>query len=206
MNTNMDRFSAPEQLKVVERIKSITTALVIELDGNAYNGQYELNDLLSIKSFIRDKLRFAGRNKNGEREKKIYKNLDTGREITIGKDSAGKLALHDGGGEAYKKSIAHIPEIIEKMKLLAEMPADKAGAKYSRYSYFITNTRIDGTPYTILSTVGHSRTETYYDQNVFSGTPQEVFRNASNAADSKYERVKKILAGIEEGDWSHDRG
>jgi hypothetical protein len=195
-----------KQQELAKKMRSITETPAIELDGSAHNSQYDLNDLLSIKSFIRDKLRFAERDENGGREKMVYTNLDTGREITIGKDSAGKLALHDGGGEIYKKSIAHIPKIIENMKSLAEMPADKAGAKYSKYSYFITNIKIDGNHYTVLSTVGRGRTETYYDQNVFSGTPQEVFRKAKYATDSKYERIKKILADIEEGDRNHDRG
>jgi hypothetical protein len=165
-----------------ERIDRIIHTSEIELAGGAYKGKYELNNVKSIKNFILDELR------------KVYTNLNTGDKITISHNSAGKLARHYKDGEAYQKSLAHIPEIIENMQFLEEMPSDKENPKFDSYSYYITPANIDGQPYTIFSTVGRKRQKIYYDHNVFKGTPEEVFVKAKNEInDPKYSRLNEIL-------------
>jgi len=165
-----------------ERIDRIIHASEIELAGEAYIGKYELNDGKSIKKFILDKLRI------------VYTNPNTGNKITLSHNSAGKLALHWKDGDAYQKSIAHIPQIIENMQFLEEMPPEGDDAKYDKYSYYITPANIDGLLYTILSTVGYKGKEIYYDHNVFEGTPKEVFDRAkTEIKDPKYDRLNKIL-------------
>ena len=165
----------------------------MELDGNAYADNYKLNDGKSIKDFILDKLRL-----NDKRKNIVYKNLDTGEKVIISSNSAGKLASHYKYGEAYQKTIAHIPEIIKHMKFLEEMPAEKQDAKFGNYSYYITGINMDGNPYTVLSTVGHNENGIYYDQNVFEGTAQEALEkaNITTEDDSKYSRLVKILEGL----------
>ncbi|MDR2594700.1 MAG: hypothetical protein LBC87_08025 [Fibromonadaceae bacterium] len=171
-----------------ERIDRIVHTSEIELVGEAYKGKYELNDGKSMKKFILDKLR------------KVYTNLSTGDKITISHESAGKLAKHLKDGEEYQKALAHIPEIIEKMQFLEEMPPDKNDAKYSKYSYYITPANIDGKPHTILSTVGYKGGEIYYDHNIFKGTPEEVFARTKNETNNpKYDRLNKILQETKEG-------
>jgi hypothetical protein len=90
------------------------------------------------------------------------------------------------------------------MQFLEEMPAEKEKANFINYFYYITGVIMDGKPYTILSVVGKSGDEIYYDQNVFEGAKREVFIKAKKAAydDYKYSRLNKILANIEEGDWN----
>jgi len=144
----------------------------------------------SIKIFIIDKLRGK------------IKNLDTGGTITISKQSALKLAWHIKDGEAYQKSLVHIPQIIENMLFLEEMKPEKENAKFGNYSYYITGMNIDGESHTILSTVGKMGNEIYYDQNVFKGTPKEVLKEAKTSTDNKYNRLKEILKGSEKGGWS----
>jgi len=64
---------------------------------------------------------------------------------------------------------------------------------------FLTDTNIigvniDGESHTILSTVGCNEHKIYYDQNVFKGTPKEVFAKAKNeASNPKYSRLNEIL-------------
>jgi len=170
-----------------ERIDRIFNAGEIELAGEAYEGKYELGNMKSIKNFILDKLR------------KVYTNLSTGSKITLSGNSSGKLATRWKNGEAYQKSLAHIPEIIERMQFLEEMPPDKGDASFNKYSYYITPAKIDGEPYTILSTVGHTEQGIYYDQNVFEGTPKEVFAKARNeTSNKKYDRLNKILQDTKE--------
>jgi len=180
-----------------ERIERIFNTGEIELAGEAYKGKYELNDVKSIKEFILKKLR------------KIYTNPNTGDKITLSHDSAGKLAIQYKDSEAYQKSIAHIPEIIENMQFLEEMEPSKENAKYDKYSYCITPVKIDGESYTILSTVGHKGQEIYYSQNVFRGTPKEVFAKAKNEMnDTKYSRLNEILKDVDNknGDWELYQG
>jgi hypothetical protein len=156
-----------------ERIERISRTKELELDGEAYVGKYELNNFDSIDNFISKKLRLDERGKNIP-----YMNQNTGNEFILSGKSSGKLAKHWKDGEAYQKSLVHIPEIIEKMQFLDMMPADKERSKFKEYSYYIIPAKIDGETYTIFSTVGHAENCVYYDQNVFNGTPKEVFARA----------------------------
>jgi len=180
-------------MNLEERINRIICASEIELDGEAYIGKYELNNVKSIKEFILDELRLDCNGKN-----KTYININTSEKITISREAGGKLASHFGDGEIYQKSIAHIPQIIEQMLFLEKMQPNKKNAKYGKYSYYITVTNIDGKPRTILSTIGHNENGIYYDHNVFEGTAKEVFSEAKNATTKKFDRLKEILQKIEE--------
>jgi hypothetical protein len=182
-----------EQRDTIKRVRSIIEALVVELDGNAYQGRYTLNDRESIHRFILDELR-----------SKPYMISDTGDMVVISGKAAKKLVSHDITDEMYQKTIAHIPQIIESMKLLGDSPADKQEARFDKYKYYITNAKIDRKRLTIFSTVGHGRQNTYYDQRVFDGTPQDLFKDVKKTARGRYERLNKILENIEESDWRLD--
>jgi hypothetical protein len=173
-----------------ERIDHIFNTSEIELAGGAYKEKYELGNMKSITNFILSELR----NKEG------YRSHSTGNKIILSKRSAEKLATHYRSGETYQKTIAHIPQIIENMQFLEEMPPEGDNTKYNKYSYYITGINIDGKSHTILSTVGKMGNEIYYDQNVFEGTPKEVFAKAGNAGNnSKYGRLAKILQENKKG-------
>jgi len=166
-----------------ERIDRIIQAGEIELAGEAYKGKYELNNGKSIKKFILDNLR------------KVYTNINTGKKIIVSRQSARELLHHIKDDEKYQKSLVNIPEIIENMQFLEEMKPDKdvVNPKFNKYSYYITPVNIDGKPHTILSTIGYKGEEIYYDQNVFKGTPKEVFKEAKTSDNNKYSRLKEIL-------------
>jgi len=165
-----------------ERIKRIIETSEIELDGEAYIGKYELNSAKSIRDFVLKKLR------------NTYTNVVTNNKISVSGSTAEKLASHWKDGEAYQKSLAHIPQIIERMLFLEEMSPEGDNAKYHKYSYYITPVRINGKQYTILSTVGRTDKEIYYDQNVFEGTPEKVLAKAkTEVSDAKFSRLNAIL-------------
>jgi hypothetical protein len=181
-----------------ERIERVLRAKELELDGNAYMGKYELNNVKSIIKFISSKLRL-----NNEGENVSYTNLDTGNKIIISKRAAEKLATHYRSGEIYQKTLVHIPKIIEVMQFLDEMKPDKVNSKFGKYSYYITKVKIDDQQCIILSTIGNLGREIYYDQNVFIGSINEVFRKAKNETlDLKYNRLNEILRNLKESDWS----
>jgi hypothetical protein len=170
-----------------DRLAAILESEPVELDGEAYVGNYKLNDVSSIRNFIDCEFRF-----------KVYENSDTGEKVIISRNSVGKLAGHFRDGEAYQKSIVHIPKIIENMKFLKEMPMDKKNPKWKKYSYYIIGVKICGEPYTILSVIGHNDKSIYYDQTVFDGALRETFSNAKKISveDEKYSRLAKILGDI----------
>jgi len=87
------------------------------------------------------------------------------------------------------------------MLFLEEMSPEGDNAKYHKYSYYITPVRINGKQYTILSTVGRTDQEIYYDQNVFEGTPEEVFaKTEGETSDAKFSRLNVILNKKDKGD------
>jgi hypothetical protein len=171
-----------KEMKLEERIECVLCTQELELDGNAYMGKYELNRD-SIKRFILDSLRIRKQNQ------------ETGDVISLNRESAKELVKHDLSNEYYSKTLAHIPEIIEKMHFLEEMKPDKKTSHFDKYSYYITGVNIDGKPYTILSVIGHKGVKIYYDQNVFEGTKREVFNIAKQELpdNNKYGRLSKIL-------------
>jgi hypothetical protein len=177
-----------------ERIDRIINTPEIELGGEAYRGKYELGNVASIKRFILTKLRL-----NNEKKNNVYTNKDTGNKIILSDNSAGKLASQYKYGETYQKTLSHIPQIIENMKFLEKMLPDKEKSHFDGYSYYVTGVKIDGIQHTVFSTVGYAGKEIYYDQNLFNGTPQEVFNKAKNSTESKYSRLSKILEKAEDG-------
>jgi len=80
------------------------------------------------------------------------------------------------------------------------MKPEKKNAKFDNYSYYITPANIGGEPHTILSTVGRVEQEIYYDQNVFKGTPEEVFEKSKATDDVKYSRLAEIFGNKKRGD------
>jgi hypothetical protein len=178
-----------KEMKLEERIECVLCAQELELDGNAYLGKYELNDIKSIREFIKGKF------------KNTYENQDTGAKIVVSKTSAKKLAgraIPDG--ECLQRTLVHIPRIIEQMQFLEKLPPDKADPNFSEYSYYIVKANIDGESHTILSVVGYKGNEIYYDQNMFKGTAQEVFEKAINTTDDpKYSRLNEILRKTKKG-------
>jgi hypothetical protein len=173
-----------------ERIERILCAPELELDGNAYMGKYKLNNGKSIKNFILDNLR------------NIYVNLDTDAKIKVSKQSSKKLLNRYQDGEVYRKTIVHIPKIIEQMQFLDEAVPSKVNPNFDKYSYYITQVKMDYESYSILSTVGYKWNELYYDQNVFKGKAQEVFAKAINeVSDPKYSRLNEILKKAEKDGW-----
>jgi hypothetical protein len=171
-----------KEMKLEERMECVLCTPELELDGNAFRGKYELNDAKSIKNFILDNLRNA------------YVNLDTNAKIKISKQSSKKLLNRYQDGEVYRKTIVHIPKIIEQMQFLDEAVPSKANPNFNKYSYYITQVKIDCESYSILSTVGYKWNELYYDQNVFKGKAREVFAEAIKETNNpKYNRLNEIL-------------
>lgn len=132
------------------RVEKLRHSEPVEITGAEYKGKYELNRD-SAKQWIKDDLR-------GE-----YVNRDTGEKIEIRKDGAQKVTSHSMGNEAHLKSIAVIPELIEKSIFLDEIPNEKNNGKYDSYRYYVCGLRIGSEDYTVKITVGVKGASKYYD-------------------------------------------
>lgn len=132
------------------RVEKLRHSEPVEITGDEYKGKYELNRD-SAKQWIKDDLR-------GE-----YVNRDTGEKIEIRKDGAQKVTSHSMGNEAHLKSIAVIPELIEKSIFLDEIPNEKNNGKYDSYRYYVCGLRIGSEDYTVKITVGVKGASKYYD-------------------------------------------
>ena len=136
------------------RIEKLKKTKPIEITGEEYKGKYELNRD-SAKAYIKDSLR-------GE-----YTNKDTGDTILLAKDGAQKVTSHSMGNEAHLKSIAVIPELIEKSIFIDELPNEKNSGKYDSYRYYVSGLKIGGVDYTVKLAIGIDEYgNKYYDHSL----------------------------------------
>ena len=136
------------------RIEKLKKTKPIEITSEEYKGKYELNRD-SAKAYIKDSLR-------GE-----YTNKDTGDTILLAKDGAQKVTSHSMGNEAHLKSIAVIPELIEKSIFIDELPNEKNNGKYDSYRYYVSRLKIGGVDYTVKLAIGIDEYgNKYYDHSL----------------------------------------
>jgi hypothetical protein len=136
----------------------------LELDGEAYKGKFELNNWKSIEKYLKENVRTMD-----------LRNKDTNEPIKIGAKGIDKL-LHRAAtnGKAYKKTLAHLPEIITNMIYIASEKNKKGDGKgYDEYKRYLTEIRMEGKTYIVLSIVGKNEEAFYYDQQLFPGSKNE---------------------------------
>lgn len=132
------------------RIEKLRKNTPVEITGEEYKGQYELNRE-SAQKYILNNLR-------GE-----YIINDTGERVQISKKGAKKVTSHSQGSEAHMQSIVAIPELIGNSVFIEERPAYKDNAQYDSYRYYVTGLKIGGEDYTARITIGVKNGEFYYD-------------------------------------------
>lgn len=135
----------------VARVEKLRKSEPVILQGNEHEGKYELNRD-SAKAWIKDNLR-------GE-----YTISDTGETVAIGRKGVNKATSHSMGNEAHLKSLVAVPQLLEKSIFIAEEKAEKKGAQYPIYRYYITGIQIGGEDYTAKLTIGVDENgRKYYD-------------------------------------------
>lgn len=132
------------------RIEKLRKNTPVEITGEEYKGQYELNRE-SAQKYILNNLR-------GE-----YTINDTGERVQISKKGAKKVTSHSQGSEAHMQSIVAIPELIGNSVFIEERPAYKDNAQYDSYRYYVTGLKIGVEDYTARITIGVKNGEFYYD-------------------------------------------
>ena len=96
-----------------------------------------------------------------------YTNKDTGDTILLAKDGAQKVTSHSMGNEAHLKSIAVIPELIEKSIFIDELPNEKNNGKYDSYRYYVSGLKIGDVDYTVKLAIGIDEYgNKYYDHSL----------------------------------------
>lgn len=194
--TRLDNLTVAREMETAfnekkQRIEKLRKSEPVSIKGDEYEGKYELNRD-SAKQWIKDSLR-------GE-----YFNNDTGERIEIRKDGAQKVTSHSMGNEAHLKSIAVIPELIEKSIFIGEMPNEKNNGKYDSYRYYVCGLKIGEEDYTVKVTVGVKGNSKYYDHaltQIEKGTlidnidalPPTFDNNKNTSSDIKDTKLLSLL-------------
>ena len=169
------------------RIQKLRNSQPVILNGNEYEGKYDLNRD-SAQKYILNELRDT------------YTIADTNERIKIVKKGAKKVTSHSMGNDAHMRSIAIIPEIIRSAIFITEMPANKADAQYDSYRYYVCGLEYAGESYTVKMTVGVKNGEYYYDHTLTDiekgklldmiesqqGVNREGFTPTGNESDPSY--------------------
>lgn len=132
------------------RIEKLRNSEPIIASGEEYNGLYELNNRSANKYIIN--------NLRGN-----YINADTGNTIIISRKGADKVTRHDAESDPHLKSVALIPQMIEKAIFITEENNDKLKNGFESYRYYVVGLKLGDVDYTAKLAVGVKNSETYYD-------------------------------------------
>jgi hypothetical protein len=132
------------------RISFFENSEDIPLNGNAYQGKYELTKE-SIRIYLKNTL-----------AKTTLRNPAIDEVIRLGGTGIDKLTSWGMNNDIYKKLFAHIPEITEKSTLLGIEKPHKKKSHYRKYSHLAGGLKIDGDPYTVHIILGESGGQWYY--------------------------------------------
>jgi len=132
------------------RIAELEKSPNITLDGNSYEGKYELNKE-SILDYLKNTLR-----------KEKLRNPAIDADIKLGKTGINKIIGWGMRNDIYKKLFAHIPEITKKAIFLTEEKANKEDSHYNNYYHLACGIEIDCKPYTVHIVLGENAGIWYY--------------------------------------------
>ena len=133
------------------RITEFENSQDVPLNGNAYQGNYELSRK-SIKEYLKNNL-----------SKIPLRNSAITEDIWLAgtgiKKLTSQVSMKD---DIYKKLFVHIPEITEKSVFLDQESPYKSNPHYNKYSHLAGGLQIDGDPYTVHIVLGESGGQWYY--------------------------------------------
>ncbi len=126
-------------------------------------------DRMSIQRAVKD---WAKDNIRGD-----YYNADTATNISVTGKSIAEVLHHDTGvtyDDTQLKSVAYIPEIIQRAVHLDMRTNESQRSAVSKYDYFLSVIQIDGTDYLVRSVVAENlQGQKYYDHKL---TKKEDFQ------------------------------
>lgn len=174
-----------------DRIEKLRNSKPIEITGEEYKGEYEL-ERSSAKKWLKDNLRGS------------YINKDTGEQIAISKVGINEVTSHGSQNEAHLKSFVAIPELIEESIFVDEIANEKSNEKYDSYRYYVAGLKISGEDYTAKIVVGVKGDSKYYDHrlteiekgaliNNLNGLSNSVAENQNSLSDIKDTKLLSIL-------------
>jgi len=132
------------------QIKIFENSPNVPLNGNAYQGKYELNKE-SIYDYLKKTL-----------SQIPLHNPAITEDIQLAGAGIDKLTSWGMNNTAYKKLFVHIPEITQKAVFLAEEKSNRPNAHYYKYSHLATGIYIDDKPHTVHIILGKNQRQWYY--------------------------------------------
>ena len=138
-----------------KRIEKLLNSKPIEVKGDEYVGNYELNKKSAFR-YIDETL--AG----------TYVNKDSGDSIRVSHKGAKKVTSHGYHDPIHLASVMYIPRMIEDAIFITEELNDKGKNEFESYRYYVCGLKIGGEDYTAKIVVGVRGGETYYDHQLSS--------------------------------------
>lgn len=166
------------------RIEKLRNSAPIEISGEEYKGNYELNRS-SAKQYIKDHLRDD------------YINKDTGDEIELSKVGANEVTSHGERDDAHLKSIAAIPRLIEDSIFIEEQRNQKDHGKYDSYRYYVAGIKIGGVDYTAKVVIGVKGNKKYYDHRLTEIEKGKLLNNLNGLSNTVADQ-QPTLSGIKD--------
>ena len=138
-----------------KRIKKLLNSKPIEVKGDEFVGNYELNKKSAFR-YIDETL--AG----------TYVNKDSGDSIRVSHKGAKKVTSHGYHDPIHLASVMYIPRMIEDAIFITEELNDKGKNEFESYRYYVCGLKIGGEDYTAKIVAGVRGGETYYDHQLSS--------------------------------------
>jgi hypothetical protein len=117
----------------VLRIEKLENAPDLVLDGNAYQGKYDISgtpkeNKVSIEKYLKTL--------------KDLKNDAIDGLIKMGSSGIDKITSYGMSNPAYMKSIAHIPDMLKNAVFITEESPRKAAPHYLKFRHLVTGIEI----------------------------------------------------------------
>jgi hypothetical protein len=148
----------------------------LDLDGDAYEGKFDPSDWKAIERYLRATVA----NLNIE-------NRNTGEQIRLSSRGIDKL-VHRARTNSieYSKTLVYLKDIIAAMDYISSEKGNKQ--RYDEYQRYLTEIRMDGKTYTILSIVGKRNGNFYYDQELLPVPKGEVLEKYGHKFSDVHQR------------------
>lgn len=141
----------------VLRIEKLRKSNPVEITGQ------EIEANKDLRQYKQNALEY-GKSLRGE-----YTNADTGAKIEVGKSAIKEVLNHDYKNIEQLKSVAAIPQIIEKSTYIESVENEDAtkNRNVSRYHYYVCGLKIGGIDYTVKAVIAEQTNgNRYYDHKL----------------------------------------
>lgn len=127
-----------------------------------------------------------------------YTNIDTGETITLSNVGINEVTSHGMTHAEHLRSLAAIPQMIERSVFIDELSNVKGNDKYTAYRYYVCGLKIGETDYTAKIVVGVKDGKRYYDHRLTQIEKGALIDNLNRLSNSVAENQDSPVSGIKD--------